>query len=202
MIETTIDRGDAEPADPTEAAWRHLASSELLEAQDVMTEEPIAVHPTHTLRALVELLISKGLDSVPVVSRTGQPLGIAGVADVLERAVHGIVRRGLARRSREPRARPLVHEPVLRSIRFLDAACDDTTVADVLRPCPEFARPEMPLLEVTALLLEGRNEQVFVVEGGRLVGLVTRTDVMRALFPPSHSGWRSLHKLGQRGNRI
>ena len=62
-------------------------------------------------------------------------------------------------------------------------------------------RPDLPLLEVTALLLEGRNEQVFVVEEGRLVGLVTRANVMRALFPPSRSGWRTLHKLGEAGAR-
>lgn len=197
MADKSSEPAVIEPSDVGDAGWRHLASSELLQAQDVMTRNPVSVHPTHSLRALVSILLNNGLDTVPVLDRAGSPLGVVGASEVLAGLAHGILRGGLAPLRPQRRDGLLVHEPVLQSIQFLGTCCDVLAVSDILRPIPGQVGPETPLLELAALLLRDRNDQVFVVEGRRLVGVVNRADVMRALCPPSRSGWRSLHKLGE-----
>jgi CBS domain-containing protein len=197
MPDKSSESAAIESSDVGDAEWRHLASSELLQAQDVMTRNPVSVHPTHSMRALVSILLANGLDRVPVLDRAGHPLGVVGVSDVLKALAHGISRPGLAHHPLQPRDRPPVHEPVLQSIRFLDTSGDGLAVSDLLQPSPDLVRPETPLLELAALLMKDENDQVFVVEGRHLVGVIKRADVMRILCPRSRSGWRSVHKLGE-----
>ena len=49
---------------------------------------------------------------------------------------------------------------------------------------PEVA-PEEPVAEVARLMLKHNTRRVCVVEGGRLVGIVSRGDVVRAVVQPA-----------------
>lgn len=60
----------------------------------------------------------------------------------------------------------------------------DPLVADVMTPCPATVGPDTALADVAALMLGTGARSVPVLEGGRLVGVVTRRDVLRAVAAP------------------
>lgn len=57
----------------------------------------------------------------------------------------------------------------------------DATCATVMSQGPVIIEPGAPLPEAAALLVEHRIHRVFVVDGGRLVGVLTTTDLTRAV---------------------
>ena len=57
----------------------------------------------------------------------------------------------------------------------------DPTVGEVMTPTPVGMGPEDDLADVTALMLDARVRSVPIVEDGRLVGIVTRRDVLRVV---------------------
>jgi CBS domain-containing protein len=57
----------------------------------------------------------------------------------------------------------------------------DSTVGEVMTPAPAAMRPEDDLADVVALLLDARTRSVPIVEEGKLVGIVTRRDVLRVV---------------------
>ena len=57
----------------------------------------------------------------------------------------------------------------------------DPTVGEVMTPAPAAMRPEDDLADVVALMLDARTRSVPIVEDGKLVGIVTRRDVLRVV---------------------
>ncbi len=53
-------------------------------------------------------------------------------------------------------------------------------VRDAMTKGPRTVQPDAPLVEVARLMIEHRFSSVPVVEGGRLVGILTETDILRA----------------------
>ena len=177
--------------DAVDRGWRYVASAALLHARDVMTRDPVAVYPTSTLKALVDILLEGAIDSAPVVDRSGRLVGVAMLSDVLEHLAHGSIRTGVGRQPIHLRERPLAHEPQLRGIRFSHVSFDDVTVSEILHADPVAVQPGTSLSRVTELLLETGSPQLFVVDGAHLVGVITRLDVMRRLTHPGGLGPRS-----------
>lgn len=58
---------------------------------------------------------------------------------------------------------------------------ETTTVEDAMTPDPYSVAPDAPLVEVVHHLTERRVGSAVVVDGGRIVGVFTTADAMRAL---------------------
>jgi CBS domain-containing protein len=119
-----------------------------MQAQDVMNRAVITVRPHMPVAAAAALLLARGLTSAPVVTAEGMLRGIVSEADLL-------------------RAQPT------------DGATEPTaTAADVMTPRPVTVRPTDGLADVAAVLLDRGVRAVPVVDGERLVGIVSRRDVL------------------------
>ncbi|HXV92524.1 MAG TPA: CBS domain-containing protein, partial [Pseudonocardia sp.] len=57
----------------------------------------------------------------------------------------------------------------------------EQTVESVMTPSPVSVRPEDDLADVVALMLDAGIRSVPVVDDGRLVGILSRRDVLRAV---------------------
>jgi len=57
----------------------------------------------------------------------------------------------------------------------------EPTVAEVMTPSPTVMRPDDDLADVVALMLDLAIRSVPIVEAGRMVGIVSRRDVLRAV---------------------
>jgi len=143
---------------------------------DVMTSNVITVDPDTSVQALATLLAERGISGVPVVASNNRLVGIVTEGDLLHRAETGTERRTQRRRSRwldtlgadQEAARDYVkaHGRTVREImtREVLSVSDTTELADI-----------------ATLLETKRIKRVPVLHDGKLVGIVSRANLVRAL---------------------
>ena len=132
--------------------------------RDWMVPDPIIVSPQATVADAVVLLEAHRIRHLPVMD--------------VDRLVGMITDRDV-RLASMPRARmePAQPDALLRLIR----------VEQVMSPDPTTAAPDMPIAEAARLMLERRYGGLPVVDDGRLVGIITQGDLLKALLTYLHS---------------
>jgi CBS domain-containing protein len=133
-----------------------------VQVQEVMTREVVTVGPATSAKYAAELMAERGFAALPVVDDDDQLVGIVAEADVLRDRLPRDPRLHVRRDDRPP-APPsvLVHGVMTAQVRTVDTRSD---VADVAR-----------------LFVDDRLRSVPVLEQGRLVGIVSRRDLLRTL---------------------
>ena len=148
-----------------------------MQARDVMTREVVTVGPETSAKYAAEVMAEHGFAALPVVDDDGRLVGIVAEADVLRDRVPPDPRLHLRRDGgAEPAALSLlVHGVMTSDVRAVEPTAD---VADVAR-----------------VFVDERLRSVPVVEGGRLVGIVSRRDLLRALVRPDEEIRHDLLRL-------
>ena len=138
--------------------------------EEFMTRDVIAVAPETTIHRAAELLADHGISGLPVVDEQGAVVGILSEGDLIVR--------------QRPRPRPsfwrLFFQDGERLAREYQKAAG-TTVAEVMTTTLIVIRPDAPI-EAAAALLDGHKiRRLPVMEEGRLVGIVSRGDLVKTL---------------------
>jgi CBS-domain-containing membrane protein len=115
----------------------------------VMTRHPAAVAPHTPFKEILELMAERRICALPVVSATGLVIGVVSEVDLLRDRTHGS-RSGSGRLT----ANELMTRPVL-------------TVS-----------PRTPLADASRMLSDSGLRQLFVVDDGRLVGVLSVRDAL------------------------
>lgn len=130
--------------------------------RDAMTRNVVTVSAEATLKVAAALLADHAITSMPVVDDTGRLIGVVSEADVVRESL--VVDQG-------------VHLLVEPSSKAPAASC----VAEVMTALPVTVHPDTDLAEAAHLMTESTVKSLPVVEDSRLVGIVSRTDVIRLL---------------------
>ena len=139
-----------------------------MRVEDIMTTDVITVEPGTTLKEVATRLIERGISGVPVVEGD-EVVGVVSEADLLVKERSGPRERGgLLRRLLD---RPAAVEELKLEARLAGEAMT----------APAITVPAYWSVAGTAerMLTEGIN-RLPVVSQGRLVGIVTRADLVRA----------------------
>ncbi|GAA0262349.1 CBS domain-containing protein [Saccharothrix mutabilis subsp. mutabilis] len=134
-----------------------------MRTRDVMTRDVVTVRPGTAAREAGVLLAAKGFTMLPVVDAADGLVGVVTEADVLR-----------DRLPLDPRS--LVHGEPTRA-----RPAPRQTVADVMTAPEVVATPGMDLAELARQMLDHAVRSAPVVDGRRLVGVVTRRDMLRAI---------------------
>jgi len=143
-----------------------------MKVADVMVTGVLSVGPDASVREVASMMLERRISGIPVVDERGRILGVVSEGDLIRRpeietdnAPAGWLHAFL---SDEERAREFVksHGRKVREVMTQPAIC---VAADT------------PLGVVVSLMERHRVKRLPVVENGRLVGLVTRADLLRAL---------------------
>jgi CBS domain-containing protein len=153
-----------------------------MKAKDVMTSKVITVKPGTPVAEIAALLLEHRISALPVVDNKGRLVGIVSEANLLRRYEIGTdrARSGeswwmrLFSASRSPEA-----EYVLSHAR---------RARDIMTPEVATVAPDTSLGEIATLLEKRRIKRVPVLERGRLVGIVSRSDLVRALLMAKQAG--------------
>ncbi|SDE15520.1 CBS domain-containing protein [Belnapia rosea] len=146
-----------------------------LTARDLMTPDVVTVPPETPVTAIARLLAERGISAVPVLDHDGRLRGIVTEADLIRRLAGAEDRpAGWLRR--------LLGNPATEAERY--ARTHGVTAADVMTEQLVTVTPDTTATHVAHLLEEMGIRRVLVVEGGRLRGLVSRADLLRALVAP------------------
>lgn len=141
----------------------------------MMTPDPLTVQPETSLRELTVLLTTRGYRALPVVNREGRLVGLVTRGDLIERG-------GL--RLRVELLPALDGAAVERELRRLEVE-SPMTAADLMTRDVVTVRPETSLAAAGRLMAERRLNPLPVVDaGGRVVGIISRVDVLRTVVEP------------------
>lgn len=146
-----------------------------MRAKDVMTQNVITVGPETTVRALAALLSERGISGAPVVDSDGQMVGIVSEGDLLHRAELGTEEHEGKRPSSwwlDDFASGLARDYVKSHGR---------TVGDIMTRDVVTVSEETELGDVATLLESRRIKRVPVMRDDKIVGIVSRSNLVRAL---------------------
>ncbi|MCZ2860598.1 CBS domain-containing protein [Blastococcus sp. VKM Ac-2987] len=147
-----------------------------MQVRDVMTREVVTVGPDTSTKYAAEVMAEHGYAALPVVDGNDRLVGIVAEADVLRDRLPADPRLHLRRDGPADPTPPLLVRGVMtRGVRTVDAGGD---VSDVAR-----------------LFVDDRLRSVPVLEDGRLAGIVSRRDLLRALVRPDDEIRRDLLRL-------
>ena len=142
-----------------------------MKAKDIMTARVVAVPPDMPVREIAKILIAEGISAVPVADGTGVPLGIVSEGDLI----------GRDEEAREARRDWWLSLAAADSAAdFLARLGDRGRVARDIMAGPVVAvEEETGSAEIARLLVEYKIKRVPVLRDGRMVGIVSRADLLR-----------------------
>jgi CBS domain-containing protein len=144
-------------------------------ADQIMTRQPVTADPSMSVRDAAMLLVKHGISAVPVVDGSGALLGIVSEGD--------LVRRGdIVRDERQSWWLQMLAEGEHLAPGFLGyVRSGGRQVRDLMTREVVTVEDQTPLPEIARLLQEHRIKRVPVLRQGKLVGIVSRADLVRAL---------------------
>lgn len=142
-----------------------------MKAGDVMTRDLATIRPDAPIVDALRTMIARRISGLPVVDEEGMLVGILTEGDFLRRAELDTERK-----------RPLWLTYLLSPGRLAGeyTAAHGRTVGQVMTPDVATVGEDTPLAEVVELMERRHIKRVPVTRTGRLVGLVSRADLLRA----------------------
>lgn len=127
--------------------------------RDLMTPNPITVRPNSDYLAAIALMRAARCRHLPVVDESGALVGMITSTDLIGSAP-----------ASTPKERAIYHDGVL------------TRVGDVMHTPVASVPPDYPIEEAASLMEAHRVGGLPVLEEGRLVGIITGTDIYHTLI--------------------
>lgn len=186
----------------------------VLRVRDIMRREVFSVPPDLPLREAARRLWDRGISGAAVVDESGRVLGVISTTDLLRLEAYGLeapeperfpspgerVRAlkegGLAPDAAAPGGSAAAPspgegravEPEPEEGRTVEPALEQYVVRDVMMPIKLSIHESATIPELARFLLRAGIHRALVMDGPRLVGIVTTSDVLRAV-----AGGEALH---------
>jgi len=149
-----------------------LVGDPILKARDIMSVKVVTVGPSTSVRDIAALMVEKGVSGLPVVDDNEKLLGMISEGDLLRRKeIHTEKRRGRWASffaGIDKQAREFTKSHGLRA--------DDIMTREVIH-----VSEGAPLADVVELMERHKVKRLPVLANNKLVGIVSRMDVLRAL---------------------
>jgi CBS domain-containing protein len=124
---------------------------------ELMQTDVRSIAPDASVAELVQALADAHVSGLPVVNPTGHVIGVVSATDVLQASAE---RTDAAARA---------------------ALFERTAVRDLMTANPQVIEPDADAREAARNMLYGGVRRLFVEHDGRLVGVVTQTDIAHAI---------------------
>ena len=142
-----------------------------MRVSELMTEEVLTIGPEAPIRDVAKILVDNGISGLPVCDIEGHVLGVISEGDILYKEHDprrgALVGRSAGSSTAVPTARRYAKTEALDRRRGDDLARDHD-------------RPVESVDEAARIMCERRVNRLPVVKDDRLVGIVTRADLVRA----------------------
>lgn len=137
-----------------------------------MTSPPITITPDMPVADVAGLLLENRISAVPVLDVTGKIVGIVSEGDLLRRADAKTERR-------RSRWLELLLDRNVAAADFVKT--HGTHARDVMTHDVVTVAPDADLAEIASLLERRRIKRVPVVDGGKVIGIVSRANLLHGL---------------------
>lgn len=176
----------------------------MLTVKDIMQKDVVTVSPDTTARYLAKLLADEEITGVPVLDANDALVGVVSSTDLvrlaadesgvdvravgLEREVDPVLDPDVVDEDAQeadpygfflPEDFPFSGQRLLE--QWPDSEFDSVLVKDIMTPVSFSVDPDTSVPELCEFLVRGRIHRAVVVDEGRLLGIVTSADVLRAV---------------------
>ncbi|HEY1857577.1 CBS domain-containing protein [Acidocella sp.] len=138
----------------------------------LMSTNIVSVLPSTTLADAVRIMLAHNVSGLPVLETDGTLVGMITEGDLLRRTE-------LESEGKQPSWLKVFLMP--SSVAADYVATHGRRVCEVMTPHPMHVGPAADLAEVSRLMLHKHVKRLPVLEADRLVGIISRSDVLRAL---------------------
>src|SRR5271169_2670240 len=143
-----------------------------MKAADVMVSSVISVGQEASVQEVAEVLLRNRVSAVPVTGPQGELVGIVSEGDLMRRPEAGTERRHSWWLGLLTSSQGLASDYIKSHSR---------KVVDVMTPRVITATPDTPLREIANLLEKDGIKRVPIVCDGKVVGIVSRANLLQAL---------------------
>jgi len=144
----------------------------MMQVRDVMTRGVISVEPEESILIAARLMLQHRVSGLPVVDGKGALVGIITEGDFLRRGEIGTARR-------RPKWLEFIVGPGRLAEEYVHSS--GRKVAEIMTPNPYTVDADAPLESVVELMERRRIKRLPVVREGRLIGIISRANLMHAL---------------------
>ncbi len=145
--------------------------------KDIMTKQIVTVSTEDTVEKCANLLMEHKFSGLPVLDSAGELVGIVTEGDLIRRAS----------RIKAPAALALLggHIYLGHPQKFIDEIkrAMSQKAGDLMSKKIIKASPEDDVEDAATLMIEKKIKRLPVIENGKLVGIVSRRDIMNYLYP-------------------
>jgi CBS domain-containing protein len=142
-----------------------------MRVENLMSREVVTVAPEASLEEVAAVLSRLRISGVPVCDAGGRVLGVVSEADILRKEEGRAAAPGLLSRLFEVDDEPL-------------GKATARTAGEAMTSPVITIEPGRPVSEAARLMIERQINRLPVVQEGKLVGIVTRADLVRAFHRP------------------
>jgi len=143
-----------------------------MKAADIMTGRVISVAPDASILECARLLLQHRISGLPVIDAAGNLVGIVSEGDFLRRVEAGTERK-------RPRWVEFITGPGRLAGEYVHS--HGRKVGDVMTREPLTITEDTPVDDVVRLMEEHRIKRLPVMRGAKVVGIVSRANLLRAL---------------------
>jgi len=133
-----------------------------IKVADLMTKNPVFFYPDQSMDEVMDLLIKKKISGGPVVNEKNELVGMISEGDCLKHVVKG-------KYLNHPTIGSKVSEHMISKVVTMDG--------------------ELDIFQAAKQFLDMRIRRFPVLEQGKLIGLVSQKDIMRAVMKLKSSTW-------------
>ena len=148
----------------------------MLKVKDIMTKEVISVSPDTEIVNAAKILLENRINGMPVIDAFGRLVGIICQSDLVAQ------QKGIP----IPSVFTLLESFIpLTSMKRLDKEMEKIaalTVKEAMTLEPTTVNPETEIEEVAKLMVDKKFHTLPVVDGGKVVGIVGKEDVLKTLL--------------------
>jgi CBS-domain-containing membrane protein len=144
----------------------------IMQVKDIMTRKVISVRSNEPIVRAARVMLQNNISGLPVVDAEGELVGMVTEGDFLRRSELGTQRR-----------RPKWLEFIVGPGRLAEEFVSSTgkKVEEIMTPDPVTATLDDSLEDVVELMERHHIKRLPVIESGRMVGIVSRANLMHAL---------------------
>ncbi|MEI2297436.1 CBS domain-containing protein [Ensifer sp. MJa1] len=142
-----------------------------MHAADIMTRRVLTIRPDHSVRHAARLMLDNRVSGLPVCDDEGNLVGILSEGDLLRRSELGSATLNETgnRNQRDPQT-------------YIKAR--SWRVGDVMTKDPVTIETDATVDQIAALMSARSIKRVPVVQRGRLIGIVSRRDILEVVVSP------------------
>jgi len=150
-------------------------------AKDIMRTEVLCVSANAKVREALEIMVKKSISGLPVLNERGNLVGIISESDIIHREVlfdkfeHWILLESFLHRSKASKSLD-DHNYSDDLDYYLEHKVEDVMTVKIIS-----ALPDTPVEDIAKLMVERKVNRIPIVKGEKVVGIITRGDILQAL---------------------